>query len=248
MYCSKCGMSIDDNAEKCTNCGNEIKKVTADSSFARWVVLGFFIPIVGLILFLIHHKDKPMRAKSSGVGALLGLVVSMLITVVSVVVVFIGIDAYTRALEKVTTVPESIETIDEANETVKSFVGEDTYNQAVESITEELEKYKIVDDINDILINYADVKFDSFDINKKNGNYDTKLIVSVTNRDERQRSYYITIEAVDYNGVRIGTDMVMVNKLNSGQTIKLEAFRSIEQDKIEQYKKSKFKVLDIQMF
>ena len=73
MYCSKCGISIDDNAEKCINCGAEIKKSPADSSFARWVVLGFLIPMVGLILFLIYHKDKPMRAKSSGVGALLDL-------------------------------------------------------------------------------------------------------------------------------------------------------------------------------
>lgn len=44
-----------------------------DSSF--WIAfLGFAIPIVGLILFLIYEGKKPKRAKSAVKGSLAGLI------------------------------------------------------------------------------------------------------------------------------------------------------------------------------
>lgn len=43
-----------------------------DSGSIGWAVLGFFIPIVGLILFLVWNKTKPQCAKMAGIGALIG--------------------------------------------------------------------------------------------------------------------------------------------------------------------------------
>ena len=40
-----------------------------------WGVLGFFFPIVGLILFLVWHDDYPKRAKMCGKGALISVIV-----------------------------------------------------------------------------------------------------------------------------------------------------------------------------
>ena len=40
-----------------------------------WGVLGFFFPIVGLILFLVWKAQYPRRAKASGIGALVGVIV-----------------------------------------------------------------------------------------------------------------------------------------------------------------------------
>ena len=39
--------------------------------------VGFFIPIVGLILFLVWKNEMPVRAKSAGIGALIGVIVEI---------------------------------------------------------------------------------------------------------------------------------------------------------------------------
>ena len=46
------------------------------SSFG-WAVLGFFIPIVGLILFLVWGKTRPEDAKAAGKGALISVIISV---------------------------------------------------------------------------------------------------------------------------------------------------------------------------
>ena len=77
MYCKNCGKIIDDSATYCSNCGtkfdNNINETDDRSSFG-FAILGFFIPIVGLILFLIYEGEKPKRAKSAGKGALIGFI------------------------------------------------------------------------------------------------------------------------------------------------------------------------------
>lgn len=46
------------------------------------MVLGFFIPLVGLILFLAWTRSWPNNSKAAGLGALLGVVVWFFIPVV----------------------------------------------------------------------------------------------------------------------------------------------------------------------
>ena len=41
------------------------------------VLLGFFIPIVGLILYLVWKETSPSKAKAAGYGALIGFVISL---------------------------------------------------------------------------------------------------------------------------------------------------------------------------
>lgn len=61
----------------------------ADTGSFGWAVLGFFIPLAGLILFLVWRTEKPLSAKKAGVGALTGVLVTValyaLIFVVSIV-------------------------------------------------------------------------------------------------------------------------------------------------------------------
>lgn len=42
-----------------------------------FAVLGFFFPIVGLILYLVWHTEYPLKAKSCGKGALIGFCVGV---------------------------------------------------------------------------------------------------------------------------------------------------------------------------
>ena len=43
-----------------------------------WGLLGFCIPIVGLILFLVWKDSNPKTAKAAGVGALISVIIGVL--------------------------------------------------------------------------------------------------------------------------------------------------------------------------
>lgn len=45
-----------------------------------WGILGFFIPIVGWILYFVWKNTKPGNAKMAGIGGLIGFGVNLLIT------------------------------------------------------------------------------------------------------------------------------------------------------------------------
>ena len=48
-----------------------------DSGSIGWAILSFFIPIVGLILFLVWRTTKPKTAKVAGIGALIGFCLNL---------------------------------------------------------------------------------------------------------------------------------------------------------------------------
>lgn len=92
------------------NRGAKVQNVTAtqpqqtssEGSTAGWGILGFFIPIVGFILWLIWKDEHPARAKSAGIGCLvsicLGVVGVILYVIIFFVLLGIGVGAYTSML------------------------------------------------------------------------------------------------------------------------------------------------------
>lgn len=90
MYCKNCGRTVDDTSSYCNNCGARIDNkpnadVSEDNSNLGFAILGFFIPIVGLILFLIYEEKKPKRAKSAGKGALIGFITKIVLAIILVI-------------------------------------------------------------------------------------------------------------------------------------------------------------------
>ena len=67
--------------EENTNVVNNSTTQEKEGSKFGWGVLGFFIPLVGLILFLVWMKDKKRAAKAAGIGALIGFIFSIISTV-----------------------------------------------------------------------------------------------------------------------------------------------------------------------
>lgn len=59
-----------------------------------WGVLGFFVPLVGLILYFTWKKDRPKSSKAAGIGAL----VSVILKVISIIVVFMIGVASTKSI------------------------------------------------------------------------------------------------------------------------------------------------------
>ncbi len=106
IICPECKKQISDTISECPHCGfhlnnkdSELVKVLRqlaqeereekengyiqnkrnnETASFGWAVLGFFIPIVGLILFLIWKDEKTEEAKLCGKGALVGAIVSFI--------------------------------------------------------------------------------------------------------------------------------------------------------------------------
>ncbi|MBU1145526.1 MAG: zinc ribbon domain-containing protein [Firmicutes bacterium] len=82
-YCPKCGSQVTENQDFCLNCGKALSHDSNDSSSGYSVnegstigfgVLGFFIPLAGIILFIIWKDKRPKASKSAGIGAVIGFV------------------------------------------------------------------------------------------------------------------------------------------------------------------------------
>lgn len=85
MYCANCGSEIDDGAVICPKCGVSQKSQVVDNGGFGWGLLGFCIPIVGLILFLVWKDSKPKTSKAAGMGALIYvIVVALSYTILSI--------------------------------------------------------------------------------------------------------------------------------------------------------------------
>jgi len=101
MFCPNCGMRFPNGKKFCDQCGSELKETTItenisfnqvnpqDAKSTGFGVLGFFFPVVGLILYLVWKDTMPLRAKSTGKGALAGAITGVALTILIYVVYFI---------------------------------------------------------------------------------------------------------------------------------------------------------------
>jgi len=101
MYCKNCGKEVDEKAVVCPHCGVQLKELKVENSnrddygvdtgSIGWGFLGFFFPIVGLILFLIWKDIKPKTAKMAGKGALISVIVEFVVGIVFGILTSVGI-------------------------------------------------------------------------------------------------------------------------------------------------------------
>jgi len=93
-FCKHCGSEISDQAVVCPHCGVQVKEIstsstsggTADTGGFGWGLLGFCIPIVGLVLYLVWLNTKPLNAKAAGTGALVGFILGVISGVISSII------------------------------------------------------------------------------------------------------------------------------------------------------------------
>ncbi len=87
-FCKSCGTEFSSNQKQCSNCGRVVNKTTSgsiDNGGFGWGLLGFCIPIVGLILYLVWKDEKPNTAGAAGTGALIGFVLGFIVGIIQVV-------------------------------------------------------------------------------------------------------------------------------------------------------------------
>lgn len=101
MRCNYCGEEVFENAKFCQNCGGEVPRqeekgnepINQNISTEQGnnekvnvglVILSFFIPLAGLIVFLTKKDKEPKTAKVSGICAL----VSFILNIIMIIAVF----------------------------------------------------------------------------------------------------------------------------------------------------------------
>ncbi|MBQ8550549.1 MAG: zinc-ribbon domain-containing protein [Clostridia bacterium] len=112
MFCSKCGKEIGEGMSYCANCGspvatsNTVNPVAPipvnqpkpaatpapksnDAPNIGYAILGFFMPIVGLILYLVEKDKSPLAAKSALKGMLIGIAVSVVLFILYVIFIVV---------------------------------------------------------------------------------------------------------------------------------------------------------------
>jgi len=102
-YCSKCGKELADTAVFCDMCGSRINSAASNpASENKWnigfSILGFFFPIVGFILYLVYRESDPRKAKSAGVGALIGFALKSVGAIISAVFSAVAAGQFFRGL------------------------------------------------------------------------------------------------------------------------------------------------------
>ena len=88
-YCRKCGEEISELVNHCPVCGadqttiqnnghNSNASGAVDTGGFGWGLLGFCVPVAGLILYLVWQQDRPLTAKAAGTGALIGFILNII--------------------------------------------------------------------------------------------------------------------------------------------------------------------------
>lgn len=224
MYCSHCGKPIPEGAAYCQNCGCAVNGSAPnkdDSSSFGFALLGFLFPLIGLILYFVYEDKRPKRAKSVGKGALAGVITGIVVGILLAVATFFF----------------SASIVDAAISGETSDIP--IFGSVINEMVEELDE-----DGSD----KCEVTIGEFARVQRSG-YETGMLeLTVTNTADEPYSYDITVDAFDADGTRIGTEYVVVENLEPGQTAKAAAFENINSAQIESFENARFEITAISAF
>ena len=85
MKCNKCNAEIETGSKYCSNCGNNLN---GSGLSVLWGLLGFFIPILGLVLFLVWKDTNKSDSKAAGIGALIRLIINIIFVIIVLIMIF----------------------------------------------------------------------------------------------------------------------------------------------------------------
>lgn len=98
MVCKFCGQELPDDAVICSGCGRAINEESSSSNeiannkgkqiskssekgdkiSVGGFIISFIIPLVGLVYWIVKHKSAPKKAKSYGIGAIIGFFIGFI--------------------------------------------------------------------------------------------------------------------------------------------------------------------------
>lgn len=100
MYCSQCGKEIDTDMKYCPYCGavvNTDKNVyqpEQDSPSLLFAFISFFVPIIGIVLYVIWRKDSPKKAASCLKGLAAGVIFEIILYIIFLSMISNSVNTY----------------------------------------------------------------------------------------------------------------------------------------------------------
>lgn len=89
MYCSHCGIKIEDNSTICPHCQNEQNSMKQnDTGILGYGILSILVPIAGLIFYLIWKEERPKTAKVSLICAIISFVFQIVLILLFILFAF----------------------------------------------------------------------------------------------------------------------------------------------------------------
>ena len=106
-FCTGCGKELSACEEFCSVCGKQRTTpaqgaqptfqqpvypqmgYVQDAPSGGMTALGFFFPIVGLILYLVWKDQTPLKAHSAGKGALIGVIVWTALSIILAILAYV---------------------------------------------------------------------------------------------------------------------------------------------------------------
>ena len=108
MFCVKCGNYVDEKSKFCTQFGERVinfneernnvnvnpissnnygttSAVKNDKPSVILTILSFFIPILGLVLFIVYRDKSPKKAKFVGISALIGFILGIIASIALII-------------------------------------------------------------------------------------------------------------------------------------------------------------------
>ncbi len=221
MFCKYCGKELSNNTDYCMGCGAVVEKDVQqnDSSSAAFAAIGFFIPIVGLILYIAYGKKMPKRAKSAGKGALIGYITNTVLATVFLVFYFSVL--------------------------FSSIYG---YSNSVIDVLNKVDYYsELADDSDESLFELKDyiVEIGEYNVFANQHYTQGDLTVYVNNIFNETKTFAITFEAYDENGDFIKSHKVYTETLGPNGTTVLTLFDTNDFAEINTYQYATFEVTDI---
>ena len=80
-YCSKCGTEVKEEYNMCPNCGNNLNNnVETISNHDKYfgvfsIILGVFMPVIGIILYAVLRNEMPYIASKFLKGSKIGFII-----------------------------------------------------------------------------------------------------------------------------------------------------------------------------
>ena len=84
-FCRLCGTELVDEAVICTTCGvmqDNTNKHSLDKGGFLWALLGFIVPIAGLVIYIVYKPTKPKTSNACGFGFLIRAIIALVLLLV----------------------------------------------------------------------------------------------------------------------------------------------------------------------
>lgn len=268
MYCRYCKKTVFSDTPYCPSCGarldNSTRSAPNDQPSAGIAVMSFFLPLVGFIYYLVNARIMPRRAGSAAKGAMTGFTVLTAalcawLAVLHLPKIWHRLDdtgaAESRLTEFVPEYPtyfgggEESKTGSASSGTASSQKPESkpTQSEAASQRTESADDSQ-KDNNTDSWEKDAEITIGDFITTYNYSFAETELVVTVRNKTDKLCDFFVTIEAVDADGYRLTTDMVLAQSLRPGQATRVSAFRYVEQSKLTQFQNATYHVLKVEKF